>query len=148
MWDFLSFMTFDDFLKFHDFPWLFHKKIIFPGFPDPLGTLIHIAKTHRKPAGIARWQPYNCCYICKYLSESVWCYNINSTNPICNIKNKYLFHTQDIFTKAMHTYTQISIPFSNNTSKNYILADLTHWYDQLCARNADLEHGWVIIALG
>ena len=33
-------MTFDDFSKFYNFPWLFQK--IFPGFPDPVGTLIII----------------------------------------------------------------------------------------------------------
>ena len=32
-------MTFDDFSKFFDFPWLFQKILLFPGFPDPVGTL-------------------------------------------------------------------------------------------------------------
>ena len=49
VWDFLSSMTFDDFSKFHDFPWLFQKKNIFPGFPgfpDPVGNLFYCRYPH------------------------------------------------------------------------------------------------------
>ena len=47
VWDFLSSMTFDDFSKLHDFPWLFEKILFFQVFQtlwEPCHTNISLLK--------------------------------------------------------------------------------------------------------
>ena len=54
VWDFLSSMTFDDFSKFHDFPWLFQKILFFQVFQ----TLWEPCLSDQQVYGLQMWVLY------------------------------------------------------------------------------------------